>query len=410
MPPSPSAVPKPATPVNFPARPFQVPPASRENGRRPRFVVRLQEFWYRVTEGLALNQLWSQFKRDARSSYRLYSRDFQAGAPQETRRRNFWHTAQEFAWAILSKLTPARRVLLLVGLALLVFPAGGFSYHGETGEVEVVEFDSHFFGGVLLFLVLMLEVADRVVMKRDLEIARDIQKWLLPATPPEVPGLAIAFATRAANTVAGDYYDVFPRSASSDARKRFVLAIADVAGKSLPAALLMATFQASLRTLSATSGSLRSLVEGMNRYACSNSQSGLRFTTAFISEFDSESRVFTYINAGHNAPIVRRDSGTLEHLTMGGLPLGIRSEGSYDSGEVLLQTSDWLITFTDGLVEALNERGQEYGEQGLVRVLQASANTTPVELLRQVMSDVDAFVGDTPQHDDITCMFVKVTG
>jgi sigma-B regulation protein RsbU (phosphoserine phosphatase) len=410
MPPSPSAVPKPATPVNFPARPFQVPPASRENGRRPRFVVRLQEFWYRVTEGLALNQLWSQFKRDARSSYRLYSRDFQAGAPQETRRRNFWHTAQEFAWAILSKLTPARRVLLLVGLALLVFPAGGFSYHGETGEVEVVEFDSHFFGGVLLFLVLMLEVADRVVMKRDLEIARDIQKWLLPATPPEVPGLAIAFATRAANTVAGDYYDVFPRSASSDARKRFVLAIADVAGKSIPAALLMATFQASLRTLSATSGSLRSLVEGMNRYACSNSQSGLRFTTAFISEFDSESRVFTYINAGHNAPIVRRDSGTLEHLTMGGLPLGIRSEGSYDSGEVLLQTSDWLITFTDGLVEALNERGQEYGEQGLVRVLQASANTTPVELLRQVMSDVDAFVGDTPQHDDITCMFVKVTG
>jgi phosphoserine phosphatase RsbU/P len=371
--------------------------------------LRLQEFWNRVTEGLALDQLWSQFKRDAQSSYRLYSRDFQAGAPEETRRHNFWHTAQEFSWAILGKLTPARRVLLLVGVALLVFPAGGFSYHGKAGEVEVVEFDFRFFGGAFLFLVLMLEVADRVVMKRDLEIARDIQKWLLPATPPEVPGLAVAFAARAANTVAGDYYDVFPRSGSPDARQHFVLAIADVAGKSIPAALLMATFQASLRTLSSTACSLPELVAGMNQYACSNSQSGLRFTTAFISEFNPESCTLTYINAGHNPPILRRSSGAVEHLTLGGLPLGIRAEGSYDPGDVMLQTGDWLITFTDGLVEALNERGQEYGEQRLLQLLQGSANTTPEDLLRRVMSDVDAFVGETPQHDDITCMFVKVT-
>jgi sigma-B regulation protein RsbU (phosphoserine phosphatase) len=371
--------------------------------------LRLQEFWNRVTEGLALNQLWLQFKRDAQSSYRLYSRDFQAGAPEETRRHNFWHTAQEFSWAILGKLTPARRVLLLVGVALLVFPAGGFSYHGKAGEVEVVEFDFRFFGGALLFLVLMLEVADRVVMKRDLEIARDIQKWLLPATPPEVPGLAVAFATRAANTVAGDYYDVFPRSGSPDARQHFVLAIADVAGKSIPAALLMATFQASLRTLSSTACSLPELVAGMNQYACSNSQSGLRFTTAFISEFNPESCTLTYINAGHNPPILRRSSGAVEHLTLGGLPLGIRAPGSYDPGEVVLQTGDWLITFTDGLVEALNERGQEYGEPRLMQLLQGSANITPEELLRRAMSDVDAFVGETPQHDDITCMFAKVT-
>ena len=372
-------------------------------------MLRLQEFWYRVTEGLALNQLWSQFKRDAQTSYRLYSRDFQAGAPQETRRHNFWHTAQEFAWAILGKLTPARRVLLLVGVALLVFPAGGFSYQGKAGQVEVVEFDFRFFGGALLFLVLMLEVADRVVMKRDLEIARDIQKWLLPATPPEVPGLSIAFATRAANTVAGDYYDVFPRSASSDARKRFVLAIADVAGKSIPAALLMATFQASLRTLSGTGCSLPDLVAGMNKYACSNSQSGLRFTTAFFAEFDPERRVLTYINAGHNAPVLRRQSGMVEHLTVGGLPLGIRAEASYESAEVILQTGDWLLIFTDGLVEAHNERNQEYGEARLIQVLQASSNSTPEDLLRRVMMDVDAFVAEAPQHDDITCMFVKVS-
>jgi phosphoserine phosphatase RsbU/P len=410
MPSQPSTAPNTPQPSSAPPRPFQVPPTPKKNGCRSTFVLRLREFWYRVTEGLALNQIWSQFKRDAQSSYRLYSRDFQAGAPEETRRHNFWHTAQEFAWAILGKLTPARRVLLLLGMALLVFPAGGFSYHGKEGEVEVVEFDFRFFGGALLFLVLMLEVADRVVMKRDLEIARDIQKWLLPATPPEVPGLAIAFATRAANTVAGDYYDAFPRRASAAGGNRFILAIADVAGKSIPAALLMATFQASLRTLSATSCSLLELIRGMNHYACNNSQSGLRFTTAFFSEFDPESHSLTYINAGHNAPILRRNSGVIEHLTVGGLPLGIRGEGSYESGEVALRTGDWLLTFTDGLVEAQNARNQEYSEQRLVQLLQGSTNITPEELLRRAMADVDAFVGETPQHDDITCMFVKVTG
>jgi len=94
-------------------------------------------------------------------------------------------------------------------------------------------------------------------------------------------------------------------------------------------------------------------------------------------------------------------------LTQGGLPLGIRDEGRYESGEVTLQPGDWLLTFTDGLVEALNERNQEYGEQRLVQLLQGGVHITPQELLRRVMSDVDAFVGETPQHDDITCMFVK---
>jgi len=103
---------------------------------------------------------------------------------------------------------------------------------------------------VALFILLVLEIADRVVMKRDLEIARDIQSWLLPSVPPLVPGLTIAFATRPANTVAGDYYDVFPRQAATPEEQTMLLAVADVAGKSIPAALLMATFQASLKTLS----------------------------------------------------------------------------------------------------------------------------------------------------------------
>ena len=369
--------------------------------------MQLDRFWHRVTEGLELNQLWKQFSADARSSYRLYHRDFQARAPQETSQRGFLHTAQEYAWAILEKLTPARRVLLLLGVLLLIFPAGGFSYHGKSGEIEIVELDLRFWGGATLFVLLMLEVADRVVMKRDLEIARDIQRWLLPATPPQVRGLEIAFSTRPANTVAGDFYDVFARPQVNSTDPHFLLAVADVAGKSIPAALLMATFQASLRTLSETSSSLPDLVTGMNRYACTNSQSGLRFTTAFLAEYDPASRALTYINAGHNAPILRRSSGAVERLSNGGLPLGMWADKTYESGNLTLQPGDWLVIFTDGVVEAVNQRDEEYGEERLLNVLQAGASATPDQLLRRMMFELDAFVGPTSQHDDITCMLVK---
>ena len=383
------------------------PPAGPQTPR-PKILAQLKQFWLRVTEGLELNQLWSQFKNDARASYRLYHRDFGARARQEAQPRNFLHTVQEFLWAILEKLSPARRVLLLVAVLLLLFGGGEYTHQNKAGTVEVITLPLQFYGGALLFVLLMLEVSDRVVMKRDLEIARDIQSWLLPATPPPVPGLAIAFATRPANTVAGDYYDVFARPALSSGETRFLLAVADVAGKSIPAALLMATFQASLRTLSATACSLAELVAGMNQYACTNSQSGLRFTTAFLSEFDPTSRALTYINAGHNNPILRRSSGVVERLTNGGVPLGILAGGAYESGNTVLQAGDWLVIFTDGLVEAVNQGDEEYGEPRLLDVLQAEASSTPDDLLRRMMSAVDSFVGATPQHDDITCMVVKV--
>ena len=370
--------------------------------------AQLNQFWQRVTNGLELNQLWTQFHTDARASFRLYQRDYGARRRQDTEPHSVFHTVLEFLWAILEKLSPARRVLLLLGIIFLILPSGGFSHTGKSGEVEVVEFDFHFYGGIVLFVLLMLEVSDRVVMKRDLEIARDIQSWLLPSTPPQVPGLAIAFATRPANTVAGDYYDVFARPATASGETRFLLAVADVAGKSIPAALLMATFQASLKTLSALPCSLTELVTGMNRYACTNSQGGLRFTTAFLAEFDPVSLRLTYINAGHNTPILRRGTGAVERLTVGGLPLGIRAEAVYESDGLVLQKGDWLVIFTDGLVEALNHREDEYGEPRLLDVLHAGAASAPDEMLRRMMSDVDGFVGPTPQHDDITCLLVKV--
>src|SRR2546427_6119989 len=172
--------------------------------------------------------------------------------------------------------------------------------------------------------------------------------------------------------------------------------------------MLMATFQASLKTLSTAQVPLVELASNMNRYACTNSQGGLRFTTAFLAEFDAVSRTMYYINAGHNTPILRRASGLVERLTMGGLHLGIKADAAYESARVILQPGDWLVIFTDGLVEAENESLEEYEEQRLLSVIEAGAATTPEELLRRVMTNVDSFVGATPQHDDITCMVVKV--
>ena len=229
------------------------PPPSSVPPPRPSFFGRLQSFWQRVTEGLELQQLWNQFQTETRSGYRLYSRDVQARAtqPQPGIRPGHWQTAKDFFWAILMKLSPAKRVVLLIGLIMLVMGSVQFT----TGDVQT-SIDLRSLGGLLILLLLILETADRVVMKRDLEIAREIQHWLVPNAAPQVPGLDIDFVTRPANTVAGDYYDVIPRSETG----RYLVAVADVAGKSMPAALLMATFQASLKTLSFASPSLIELV------------------------------------------------------------------------------------------------------------------------------------------------------
>jgi sigma-B regulation protein RsbU (phosphoserine phosphatase) len=382
-------------------------PAGQPTARVP-FGARLHNFWRRVTEGLEVSQLWSQFESEARTSYRLYSRDVEAKTPEGlTRRGRGIHVVKEFFWSVFEKLSPARRVLLLLALIFLVIPHTGFEHTGEGGKVYAVEFDLHFWAALLLLLLLVLEIADRVVMKRDLQIAREIQTWLLPGAPPQIPGLVIAYATRPANTVAGDYYDVFPRPGRSNEDNRVVLAVADVAGKSIPAAMLMATFQASLKTLSTAQVALPELAANMNRYACTNSQGGLRFTTAFLAEYDPVRRTIDYINAGHNNPILRRASGQIERLDVGGLPIGIQPDVKYDSATVTLAPNDWLIIFTDGLVEAENAGQEEYGERRLLSAIEAGKAVEPRELLKRLMSELDLFVGNTPQHDDVTCMLLK---
>lgn len=382
--------------------------SGEQRTRRELSKGRARQFWQRVTEGMALSQLWVQFRKDAHSSYRLYSQEVDPTRIEgASRSHHFLGIARQFFWAIIEKLTPARRVLLLIALALVIVPGGEWTFTTKSHEVKVFAFDFHFYGGLLMFVLLILEVADRVVMKRDLQIAKEIQAWLLPSEPPTVPGLEIAFATRPANTVAGDYYDVFARP-SGESETTFLVAVADVAGKSIPAAMLMATFQASLKTLSSTHGPLTQLVERMNRYACSNSQQGRRFTTAFIAEYKPSSRRLTYVNAGHNNPIVRRRSGAIERLEAGGMPLGVMADATNASGECVLEPGDWLAIFTDGVIEAENMQQQEYGEARLIAMLHSGVMTSPAMLLNSILADLDRFVGNAPQHDDVTCELMRV--
>jgi sigma-B regulation protein RsbU (phosphoserine phosphatase) len=353
-------------------------------------------FWEHVADGMALNQLWEDFKADTQAGFKFYSKDVDWESFEHHKRgKRRLYAARALSWAMLRKLSPARRVFLLLTLAFAVFSL----LNSNTGDMLIVT--------LALLLLLALELADRVTMKRDLEIAREIQSSLVPGSPPTVAGVDIAFATRPANTVSGDYYDAFIRD-QPGGNGRLFLVVADVAGKSIPAALLMATIQSSLRSLAVSPLSLSELVRGLNRYACANSLSGSRFTTAFLAEWDTARQTLTYINAGHNAPVVKRGTGAIERLEAGGLPLGIMPEGRYESGQIALGSGDLLVVFTDGVVEAENENEWEFGEPRLLECVRVMQPRTAKDGLRAILSSVDGFVGRTRQHDDITALILLV--
>jgi phosphoserine phosphatase RsbU/P len=384
---------------------------SSNGSRRNRFQNRVETFghgaekvasrattaWQNITEGMALNQLWDDFKADAQAGYKFYSKDVDWSSFEQKKiwKRRFY-AARGLSWALLLKLSPARRIFLLLTLAFVVYRL--FNPSSDPGLIVVT---------LALVFSLALELADRVTMKRDLEIARDIQRWLVPESPPRVDGIDIAFATRPANTVSGDYYDAFRRD-QPGGNGRLLLIVADVAGKSIPAALLMATIQASLRSLAASPLCLSELALGLNRYACGNSLAGARFTTAFLAEWDTALNTLTYINAGHNAPILKRASGAIERLEAGGLPLGIMAGGRYQQGETVLHSGDLLVVFTDGVIEAENESEAEFGESRLLACVSAIRPAKAAAALHSIISSVDTFVGSTRQHDDITSLILLV--
>lgn len=358
-----------------------------------------QDGWRRLTAGLEIEELWTQFKTEAGESSRLYKQDVgeRAGQYERSWKQPFKIFGTLF-WSILKKLSPARRLFLLLTMILAFLSVIGFHFLVFTQEIEFILA----FGGLLILLALVL--GDHISMKRDIEIAREIQRWLVPRRAPEVPGIDVAFATRPAKTIGGDYYDAFRRATDGP----LLIAVADVSGKSVPAAMLMATFQASLRALASAKGSLSDLVAGLNRQVCANSQAG-RFTTAFLAELDPATGDLSYLCAGHNPPILKREDGSFERLRSDNIPLGIELKEDYKTGFTRLEPHDLLVIYTDGVTEARNEERSEFGEARLLSMIQIAGGERSALTLANIMRNLDEFVGAAPQHDDITCMIVRRT-
>ena len=359
-------------------------------------------FWRRTTGGLDARQLWDQFRRETRSGLDLYSAETGRNLREEwSARRGKGRVITAVAGAMFKRLTPVRRVLFVVALVLLVLPS--VDYSTRTGNHIVFNSTP---AAVILLILLIFELADRVGLKRDLEIAKDIQRMLLPEQPPAIPGIDIAFATKAANTVAGDYYDAFPRANTNDSR--LLLIVADVAGKGIPAGLLMAAVQTGFHTLAADDVPLTELAARLNRSMCERSGGGRHLITAFIAELDIAARSFAWVNAGHNPPILRRRAGALEYLKDGGIPLGAFPAAGYESGRTELGPGDVLFIYTDGVIEAQSESGAEYGDDRLAKLVSALSAADAAASLGHIFESVDRFAGATPQYDDITCLVLRV--
>jgi len=172
----------------------------------------------------------------------------------------------------------------------------------------------------------------------------------------------------------------------------------------------MATFQASLHTIVREGAELSEVVQRLNRYACAHSLEGRRFTTAVLGEYNPASRRFSYVNAGHNAPVVRRNGRgnvTIERLDAGGMPLGISLDAAYEGGAVELASGDALILFTDGVVEAFNDKGDEFTDPRWVAAIRNLPDWDAERSLRFLLQRVDEFAGETRQSDDITCLVLR---
>jgi sigma-B regulation protein RsbU (phosphoserine phosphatase) len=250
------------------------------------------------------------------------------------------------------------------------------------------------------------QIAEREKRQRELEIARDVQQRLFPQVYPVVPGLEYAGACRPALEVGGDYYDFVMLSPTD-----LGIAIGDVSGKGIPAALLMATLRAFLR--GQTIGGERDLAGMMlnlNSLVYESSETN-RYATFFFGRYNAVTRVLDYVNAGHNAPMVFRacasDEPIILRLDTGGPVIGLLQDGGYEQGAIVLEAGDLLVAFTDGISEAMNTADQEWGEDRLIDALWTARSLGPPALISRIMTEADVHVGGAPQHDDMTLVVAR---
>jgi len=252
---------------------------------------------------------------------------------------------------------------------------------------------------------LFREFLDKQKIENELKIAREIQLALLPSKLPEIKGYEISGINLPALQVGGDYYDIIKLTGS-----KIAIVIADVSGKGTPASLLMANIQSAvhsyLKLYDESSFDLAKVTEKINELIYENT-SAEKFITFFWGILDSENNTFEYINAGHNPPLILKKDNIIQ-LTEGGFMIGILDFGiSYEVGKINLENDDTIVFYTDGVTEANNLNGDEFGEERLSKVLQENKNNSTDIILDQVKHSVEEFSKDTAQYDDITLIVLK---
>lgn len=238
-------------------------------------------------------------------------------------------------------------------------------------------------------------------LEREVAIARDVQRELLPRFAPNVRGIEIAGRCLPAVGVGGDYYDFLPL-----ADDRLGVVIADVAGKGIPAALLMAGIQATVRSLAVPGLSPAEVTRRLNAMLYDTVSAG-RYATFFFALYEAGSAELVYSNAGHFPPFVVRETDEAR-LTVGGIPIGLFQDAEYGEGRVGVTPGDLLVLYTDGLVEAPDSRGREYGEDRLIDAIRRRRKVHLERLVDDVLDDVTAWKGTRDQHDDVTLVVARI--
>lgn len=385
---------------------------------------RVGEFLDTYTRDLKAEDLQRLFTRDARDAYRFFARgvdaDALAGLPWH--RRLITHARLLFL-AFAMKLSPARRVVY--GVAILAALVGaitlfrGFTMARFGVDLPIVDTLpvavpapafregtwSLLLAFVLMNLLVLLELFDRLTLKNDLEIARDIQQSMLPAGIVSAPGVDIAGVSRPANTVGGDFYDIqaFPDG-------RLAVAVGDVAGKGSPAALLMALLLAMMRTLVDEGLEPGELVTRLNvqvsRHAPAN-----RFITLFYAMYNPADGELVYVNAGHMPPLVVNGlpgtPGAVDRLTDGGIALGMFEGSRYTPGRRWIRPGELLAVYSDGVTEAEDPRGRPFDERGLEKILSAQGGASVSALGAAVLAAVRQHTADARPTDDVTVLLLR---
>ena len=356
-------------------------------------------FFHDYTRDLTTDDLQRLFTRDTRDAYHFYARhiDFRQFEHLPWYRRVLAHARVLFV-AFTMRLSPARRAVYGFALAAMIV---GLLNQGRLADGTgwlLLAF-------ALVNLLVLLEVADRLTLKNDLEVAREIQNAMLPAGPYQAPGIEVAGLTRPANTVGGDFYDIQPLRDG-----RVVIALGDVSGKGSPAALLMALLLAMFRTLipSIEEDNLEAAdIASRLNVQVSRHAPGNRFITLFCGIFTPLTGELRYVSAGHTPPLVMRANGATDRLADGGIALGMFTQSVYATGHALLAPGDVLAVYSDGITEAEDVQGTPFDERGLQAALPGNPSASVSDLANGVFRAVERHAGDVRLADDLTILLLR---